>query len=220
MPPVKGWKTGVYQIRNKVNGKVYIGSTSSCFKERWRNHRCQLGKKRHHSIHLQRAWDKYGESNFEFEILLRCPASLCIQKEQEYMDALKSYKCAFGYNRNHLAHSRLGQKASDETRRRNSEANRNRSPEIRKRMSEAQKKRYERPEEREKARRAVAKRRKGIKYSPESCKRISDAIKLHYAKKREAEKCRLQQNLKELRCLRRILSLFGEAQNSTEKMGE
>ena len=31
-------KCGVYVIKNKVNGKVYIGSTIVTFKKRWQDH--------------------------------------------------------------------------------------------------------------------------------------------------------------------------------------
>ena len=69
MPPINGWKTGAYKIRNKVNGKVYIGGAYKSLAARIRRHKCLLGLGKHHNKHLQSAWDKYGARNFEFSVL-------------------------------------------------------------------------------------------------------------------------------------------------------
>lgn len=61
-------QAGVYQIKNVLNGHSYIGSTNN-FYDRLIQHRSHLRKQKHHSIALQRAYDKYGESNFEVNIL-------------------------------------------------------------------------------------------------------------------------------------------------------
>lgn len=61
----------IYQIKNKINSKSYIGSTKS-FKKRVRRHLRDLRKGKHHSIYLQRAYNKYGEENFIFSILEEC----------------------------------------------------------------------------------------------------------------------------------------------------
>lgn len=59
---------GVYAIRNKINGHEYIGSSGD-IKTRWKRHRTMLRGNRHHTVYLQRAWNKYGESAFEFVVL-------------------------------------------------------------------------------------------------------------------------------------------------------
>jgi len=54
--------SGVYQIRCKSNGKIYIGSAVN-LRQRWDGHRRALRKQRHHNVHLQAAWNRYGEAS-------------------------------------------------------------------------------------------------------------------------------------------------------------
>lgn len=61
-------KPVIYKIRNVVNQKFYVGSTTNMY-ERTRNHRTRLRRGRHHSRHLQAAWNKYGEECFVFEVV-------------------------------------------------------------------------------------------------------------------------------------------------------
>ena len=63
----KRW--GIYKILNKINGKFYIGSSRNIDK-RLNDHKNLLRKEKHENKHLQSAWNKYGEENFIFEILL------------------------------------------------------------------------------------------------------------------------------------------------------
>jgi group I intron endonuclease len=58
----------IYRIRNVVNQKFYVGSTTG-IRERFRTHRKRLRNNRHHCQHLQAAWNKYGEDCFKFEVL-------------------------------------------------------------------------------------------------------------------------------------------------------
>jgi group I intron endonuclease len=57
----------IYKIRNVVNGKFYVGSTTNT-RERFRNHRKMLRGNRHHCRHLQASWNKYGEDCFKFDV--------------------------------------------------------------------------------------------------------------------------------------------------------
>lgn len=61
--------TGIYVIQQKSSGKKYIGSTRNSFAARWRSHLHELKKNKHHCIHLQNSWNKYGEDDFEFFIV-------------------------------------------------------------------------------------------------------------------------------------------------------
>ena len=78
---------GVYRIRNKVSGKCYIGSSKS-IKGRWAEHRRGLRKGEHHCIYLQWAWNKYGKSNFVFEIVEKVigDCKRLLSREQVYLD--------------------------------------------------------------------------------------------------------------------------------------
>jgi len=60
----------IYQIRNVVNQKFYVGSTWN-MRERFRTHRNKLRRGVHHCHHLQAAWNKYGEDAFKFEVVER-----------------------------------------------------------------------------------------------------------------------------------------------------
>lgn len=78
---------GIYQIKNKITNKIYIGSSLDIH-ERWINHKSELKHQRHHSIHLQRAWNKHGSDNFEFIVLENCDDENIYIREQHYLDIL------------------------------------------------------------------------------------------------------------------------------------
>ena len=80
--------SGIYMIKNILDGKVYIGSTKK-FTDRFHQHRGKLRGNKHFCIHLQRAWNRDGEKNFVFEILEVCPIEKLIEREQFYMDSIK-----------------------------------------------------------------------------------------------------------------------------------
>lgn len=62
------FKAGIYRISCTVNGKSYIGSSVNIL-ERWREHISHLRAGAHHSIYLQRCYNKYGEESIKFEVL-------------------------------------------------------------------------------------------------------------------------------------------------------
>ena len=108
--------TGIYEIRNTVNGKRYIGSAVR-FGNRWRQHAQSLARGDHHSIALQRAWSVYGPSAFQFNKLLACSKDNLLMYEQLCIDGYRpEYNCV------QKAGSQLGYKHSDESRKRMSES--------------------------------------------------------------------------------------------------
>jgi group I intron endonuclease len=106
--------TGVYGIRNKINLKIYIGSSAGPFKLRLGVHKSALRGGCHYNDHLQAAWNKYGETSFEFIIIERCIPQECVAKEQYWIDTYNSVNPEKGYNLSPTAGSTLGMKFSEE----------------------------------------------------------------------------------------------------------
>lgn len=127
---------GLYQIVNVHTGKRYIGS-SSALKKRLYDHIYHLRNNKHHCIHLQRAWNKYGKDNFIFKILVYTSLSEQLPTEQRLLESKEEF-----YNISidatapmkgrklspeHLANLKRSRelnpyKATDETKQRQSEA--------------------------------------------------------------------------------------------------
>ena len=106
---------GVYQIKNKENNKVYIGSTSLKFSKRLTAHIRELIENRHHSIHLQNSFNQSKKfEKFEISILEICETEFCIESEQKWIDFYQSYNDKFGYNISPTAGSCFGLKKSEE----------------------------------------------------------------------------------------------------------
>ena len=114
---------GVYRIGNTVTGDCYVGS-SAYIQSRKSEHFQRLRRKTHANVHLQRAFDKYGEASFVFEILERPPVEKLIEREQHWIDAL-----APTYNIRKIAESNLGMKMSEATKLRQRQAWHEASPE-------------------------------------------------------------------------------------------
>ena len=84
----------VYQHKNKINGKVYIGITSQKPEQRWRN-----GEGYKSSPHFYSAIQKYGWDNFEHNILfIELTKEQACLKEQELIKEFNSMNREYGYN--------------------------------------------------------------------------------------------------------------------------
>ena len=62
----------IYVIKNVHSNKLYFGSSVYGLTKRKRTHLTNLRNNKHHSIKLQRAWNKYGEEAFTFELIEIC----------------------------------------------------------------------------------------------------------------------------------------------------
>ena len=116
----------VYIIKNIINEKVYIGSSITPVK-RFNVHKFELRNNKHGNKHLQRAWNKYGESNFIFGIVeyinfiknIEGMKKLLEEREQYYAD---QYPKSRKYNIRPIVKSNLGIKHSKKTRKKMSKA--------------------------------------------------------------------------------------------------
>ena len=132
MPPSIPQTSGIYKIVCSVTGKIYIGSSINLWQRKiahWRD----LRGRAHHSRHLQRAWDKYGEVAFVFEVLELVLSPFLIEREQYWLDKLRPYDHRRGFNISPTAGSCSGIKRSDE---------------VRQMMSEREQTRWSDPEQR------------------------------------------------------------------------
>ena len=85
----------VYQHKNKINGKIYIGITSQKPEDRWGSQGCNYKS----SPHFYSAILKYGWDNFEHNILFigLSKEQACL-KEQELIKNFNSMNREYGYN--------------------------------------------------------------------------------------------------------------------------
>jgi group I intron endonuclease len=81
-------RAGVYEIVNIVNGKRYIGSSVNA-SGRMRGHERNLQLCRYGNSHFQHAWNKHGEENFIFRVLLYCNVEMLLVYEQMCLDRFK-----------------------------------------------------------------------------------------------------------------------------------
>lgn len=102
--------SGIYEIICITNRRKYIGSAVDLGK-RWSEHVRQLKENKHHSRHLQRTWNKYGQDDFVFRVIEYCDKGSLIDREQHYIDTEKPV-----FNSRPVANSQLGFRHSKESR--------------------------------------------------------------------------------------------------------
>jgi len=82
-------KIGVYEIKNMVNKKSYIGSSTD-IKQRFRKHRHLLKSNKHPNYKLQLDWNLFGEQNFLFSIKIHAPINDIKNLEYNFISKRKN----------------------------------------------------------------------------------------------------------------------------------
>ena len=75
---------GIYSITNKINNKKYIGYSID-IKRRWATHKRNLKNNKHENDHLQKAYNKYGENAFKYQIVEECTQEELKNKEKYWI---------------------------------------------------------------------------------------------------------------------------------------
>lgn len=122
--------SGIYCIENMITNKKYIGQSVN-IEDRWRRHKGELNNDSHCNDYLQKAWNKYGENNFNFYTLEHCSIDQLDEREIYYINYYNTIDRDYGYN------LKSGGQSCPVY-----------SDEIRKKMSESTKKTYLNPERR------------------------------------------------------------------------
>lgn len=81
---------GIYKITNKINNKMYIGQSKDII-NRWDKHKNELNSNKHKNDYLQKSWNKYGEENFDFEIIVLCEPAELNRLEKHYIDKYDTF---------------------------------------------------------------------------------------------------------------------------------
>lgn len=88
---------GIYCIENIINNRKYIGLSRDIYR-RWVEHKSELRRGTHANVYLQNAWNKYGENNFEFNIVELCDPFVICDRERYYIAKYHTLSHENGYN--------------------------------------------------------------------------------------------------------------------------
>lgn len=101
--------SGIYKIVNKIDGKCYVGSSVDILGTTYTNGRFYVHKRllrlgKHHSIHLQRAYDIHGIDTFDFVIVEQVHPDDLMRTEQKYLNEARKnpsmyYNCSYDSGR-------------------------------------------------------------------------------------------------------------------------
>lgn len=87
----------VYVVVNRLNGKMYVGSTERELKVRWQKHLVKANEGSLCTLH--KAIRKYGRDNFDIQMIEEYPTrEAMLAGEIEYIAYFDTYKSEYGYN--------------------------------------------------------------------------------------------------------------------------
>lgn len=87
-------KSGIYCLKSKINGKMYIGLSKDVY-YRKRKHFEMLAGQRHHNTKMQRHFNKYGSDDLVFEIIELCDKDVLEEREMYWIDYHNSFYKGF-----------------------------------------------------------------------------------------------------------------------------
>lgn len=82
-------KICIYQLKNKVSGKSYIGSTKDQMERYW-SHIGKLKRNIHDNKELQKDFNLIGRDNFEMIVLEECTIDMLLEREQYWSDKISN----------------------------------------------------------------------------------------------------------------------------------
>ena len=131
----------IYKITNQLNGKSYVGKTTTSLKQRMASHKCAdsvIGK----------AIRKYGWENFSVEVIEECETPEQLNEREIFWIAALNCKTPNGYNRSDGGDGPTGYVCSDETRAKLSAAGKGvpKSPEHRAKIGDGNRGKKQTPE--------------------------------------------------------------------------
>lgn len=184
------FNVGIYALRNRANGKIYVGSSVEV-PARLAQHRFALLHKKHKRKELQGDFNKYGIEKFEVVFLEKVTGSLIDlgRAEQKWLDHFKATDPRHGYCRAIRTlprSSRFGLVVTEESRAKQRKAARKRwsDPKERKKASARRRKFYrDHPEAAEAHSRRMKGRtspRKGAKLTKKQVEALRQRVVRHY----------------------------------------
>lgn len=125
----------IYKITNKINGKIYVGLTTTTLKKRMHSYKSESKSDRVPKQSVVFAFKKYGFENFTFEEIDYASTKEELKKKEiNYISQLKSSDPSIGYNislggnlisdsiSKKMSLARKGKPKSEETKRKISES--------------------------------------------------------------------------------------------------
>lgn len=114
-------ESGIYKCTCLSNEKSYIGQARFLLKRK-QQHIYELKNNKHYNLHFQRAWNKYGEENFIWEILELCLEDKLDEREIYWIEKYDSL--VNGFNQTAGGGGIRGYKQSDELKMKHAEITR------------------------------------------------------------------------------------------------
>lgn len=128
---------GIYTITNQLDGKMYVGKSIDVH-ARMQAHRNRLRYQNHPNVYLQAAYNKHGADAFSYELLEEWDIDVIFSMENYWVNLLNTTNDKYGYNicptsptgrsknspetRAKISKNRKGKLATDESKKRMSDA--------------------------------------------------------------------------------------------------